>query len=122
AASRAVAARARSARAARRQATWRTRASSCASPAVSPALRRLLGGRAASPEHLGLDHELVLAAVLPFAPRGEDRAAHRVDALLDEPRILEIGEIGQAQHGRRALQLLDQDLEARPPDLAHLDR
>ena len=92
--------------------------------AISPAALARSGRLVAPPEHLGLDRELVARAGLAGAlgPRGLDVAAQRLDARIDELRVLEIGEIRQAQHGRRRTQLLEQQLEPRLPELADLDR
>ena len=80
-----------------------------------------VGRLAAPPEHVGLDRRARRQHVEPCSRR-PSICRDAFERALDELRILEIGEIRQAQHGRRRAQLVEQQLEARPPQLAHLDR
>src|SRR5262245_62144661 len=67
------------------------------------------------PEPFGLDVELVALVAARGAPRIHDFFAHRVEALLDEPRLLEVGHVRDAQYRGRLAQLGEQQLEPRPP-------
>src|SRR5690606_26282080 len=96
--------------------------SSLASVAPAAPLARGLGRLAAAPEHFRLDPELVPATVLARAPCVLDLRLEPGDAIGHEPGLLEVGQIRKTQRRRRVLELLKQQLDARPPDRAHLDR
>ncbi len=53
-------------------------------------------------------------------PAGQDLCLDRLDAILDELRVFDVGEIRQAQNGWAFLQFVEQQIDPRLPLRAHL--